>query len=195
MLSILLVRPGATDFDDQRRIKGSLDMPLSECGRQQVRRTAQDVATFQLQAVYSAPCESALTTSAELIAGRDIRVKAIPNFRNIDHGLWHGKLVDDVRRQQPRLYRQGEEYPNLICPPEGETVEEAKQRVFKALRKVIKKHRDGAIALVIPDPLASVVHCILSGEGPKSLWSSEVDTGNWELIELESLELREPALV
>ncbi len=33
---VLLIRPGATDFDDQGRIKGSLDMPMSERGRQQV---------------------------------------------------------------------------------------------------------------------------------------------------------------
>lgn len=26
---VLLIRPGATEFDDQGRIKGSLDMPLS----------------------------------------------------------------------------------------------------------------------------------------------------------------------
>ncbi|MEZ6087775.1 MAG: histidine phosphatase family protein [Pirellulaceae bacterium] len=194
MLSILLVRPGATDFDDQRRIKGSLDMPLSACGREQVRRTAEAVADVQLQAVYTAPCESAMITSAELVAGRDIRIKAIPDFRNIDHGLWHGKLLDEVRRQQPRLYRQAEENPNSICPPGGETFDQAKHRVFKALRKAIRKHRHGAIALVIPDPLASVVRCILSGEGPRSLWLSEVDTGEWELIELATGDIREPAL-
>ena len=31
---VLLIRPGATDFDDQGRIKGTLDMPMSERGRQ-----------------------------------------------------------------------------------------------------------------------------------------------------------------
>ena len=30
--NVLLVRPGATEFDEQGRMKGSLDMPMSEKG-------------------------------------------------------------------------------------------------------------------------------------------------------------------
>ena len=40
-LQILLVRPGATDLDDQGRIKGALSIPLSEKGEGQARATAE----------------------------------------------------------------------------------------------------------------------------------------------------------
>ena len=53
MLRILLVRPGATDFDVQGRIKGCMDMPLSECGQQQVRQTVEDLADVRLAAIYT----------------------------------------------------------------------------------------------------------------------------------------------
>ena len=96
-----------------------------------------------------------------------------------------------MRRQQPRVYKQGEDAPESVCPPGGETIEQAKERVAKSLRKVVKKYSDGAVALVIPDPLASVVHCLLSGDDPKSLWVSEVDDGEWELIELKTGDPRE----
>ena len=43
---VLLVRPGATDFDDQGRIKGTLDMPMSERGRQQVNSLAEQLSDF-----------------------------------------------------------------------------------------------------------------------------------------------------
>ena len=41
MLRIVLAQPGSTDFDDQGRIKGSLDIPLSVNGTAQVARTVE----------------------------------------------------------------------------------------------------------------------------------------------------------
>ena len=47
MPQILLIRPGCTDFDEQHRIQGTLDLPLSPRGEKQVAklvRGMQDVA-------------------------------------------------------------------------------------------------------------------------------------------------------
>ena len=44
MLRIVLVQPGSTDFDDQGRIKGSLDIPLSANGTGQVARMVAELA-------------------------------------------------------------------------------------------------------------------------------------------------------
>ena len=81
MLKIILARPGATDFDDQGRIKGSLDMPMSDCGKEQVRQTAQDLETFRLHGIFSAPCQSAMETAKVLACGRDLKIKTVENFR------------------------------------------------------------------------------------------------------------------
>lgn len=180
---IVLVRPGATDFDDQGRMKGCLDMPLSDTGRQQVGRIAEELAEVKLSSIFTAPCQSARETASTLAIGRTARVKVIECFRNIDHGLWHGKLIDELRRTQPRLYRQGQDSPDSVRPPGGETIQEAKDRVLKAVRKVVKRSTSGAIALVIPDPLASVVQSILEGEEMRNLWIAETDAAHWELIE------------
>jgi len=180
---IVLVRPGATEFDDQGRMKGCLDMPLSDTGRQQVSRITEELAGVKLNGIFSAPCESARETANALAAGRSTRVKVIDCFRNIDLGLWHGKLIDELRRNQPKVYRQGQDAPDSVCPPGGETIQEAKDRVFKAVRKVVKRSAGGVIALVIPDPLASVVQSILEGEEMRDLWAAETDAAHWELIE------------
>ena len=44
MLTILLVRSGMTEFDSQGRIQGTLDVPLSDEGRQQAEAAADDLA-------------------------------------------------------------------------------------------------------------------------------------------------------
>lgn len=181
---VLLIRPGATDFDDQGRMKGSLDMPMSERGRQQVDSLSQQLAQFHVRTIYTGPSESARETAECLARGRsDVRIKVVDAFRNIDHGLWHGKLIDEVRRNLPRVYRQGQDCPSDICPPGGESIRDAKARVIKAVRKVLRKSGDEVIAIVIPDPMAWVVQSLLSGKELIDLWNAETDSGRWELIE------------
>ena len=180
---ILLIRPGATEFDDQGRIKGSLDMPMSERGCRQADSLAQELAGMAVKTIYASPCESARQTASRLASERDVRVRTLDAFRNIDHGLWHGKLIDEVRRNHPKVYRQGQESPDQFCPPGGEAISDARTRVLKAIRKIIRKSGDGVVALVVPDPMAAVVESVLRGEAIGSLWNAETDSGSWQLIE------------
>ncbi|MFK8110593.1 MAG: histidine phosphatase family protein [Rubripirellula sp.] len=180
---VLLIRPGATEFDDQGRIKGSLDMPMSEHGRTQVNSLTEQISDFQVRTIYTSPCESARETAECLAAARGVRIKVIDAFRNIDHGLWHGKLIDELRRNHPRVYRQGQESPTDICPPEGESIRDAKARVIKAVRKLMRKSGEEVIAIVIPDPMAWVVRSLLNGEELADLWDAETDSAGWELID------------
>lgn len=180
---VLLIRPGCTEFDEQGRIKGSLDMPLSDRGREQAASLAGELASIRLGTIYTSPCESARETADRIARGRDVRIKVIDCFRNVDHGLWHGKLIDDVRRNQPRVYRTGQESPDELCPPGGEAIRDARRRVQKVLQKVLRKGREEMVTLVIPDPLATVVQSAISGETLHNLWKCETDQGRWQLIE------------
>jgi len=186
---VLLVRPGATDFDDQGRMKGSLDMPLSQRGREQVTSLTKEVSSIKIKTIYAAPCESARETARRMsehqrqTQGHDLRIKVIDSFRNIDHGLWAGKLIDEVKRNHPRVYRQGLDSPDDLCPPEGESIRDARARVVKAVRKVLRRSKDDVISIVIPDPMAWVVEGILCGNELTDLWEAETDSGKWELID------------
>ncbi len=184
MVRIILVRPGATPFDDQGRIKGCLDMPLSDNGKHQVARVADALADEELHVIYTAPCESAVDTAETIAARRGTKVKTIDAFRNLDHGLWHGKLIDELRRQLPRVFRQGQELGESVCPPGGETCDAARARVSKALRKIIRRERDATVALVIPEPLATIVRGMLHGQPLVDLWEAECDSGTWESLEV-----------
>ncbi len=185
MLRIVLIRPGSTEFDEQGRIKGTLDMPLSEKGVQQAEQAAESLSNAQIEVVYSAPCQSALQT-AEMVADRlEVKVKRIDTLHNLDHGLWHGKLIEEVKQCQPKVYRLWQEQPEAVCPPEGETVAAARLRVQKALKRLLKKHKRGVVGIVVSEPLASIARCCLRGGDLGDLWKSECDFGAWEYIDIE----------
>ncbi len=185
MMRIVLVRPGATDFDDQGRIKGTLDIPLNQHGQEQIAATASETATLVIDAIYSSMCQAALDTAAAIAARRQLKVKPLEQLRNLDHGLWQGRLIEEVRQTQPKVYRQWQEHPQTICPPAGETLSSAQQRLHEVLSKLARRHRGGVIALVVPEPLASLVECYVQQKVVGDIWKAECDCGRWQVVDLE----------
>ena len=182
MLEVLLIRPGATTFDEDGRIKGSLDIPLSPQGIQQAEAAAKSLAGMKIDCLYAAPCESAQDTARYIARRTGWKQKNLECLLNVDHGLWQGKLVEEVRRLQPRVYRQFQEHPESVCPPGGETLSAASARVEHVLAKLKRKHEGHRIGIVVPEPMASIVRCHFLGGTIEDMWKSETDAGTWDLL-------------
>src|SRR3954469_12547349 len=185
MVQILLIRPGTTEYDQQRRVQGTLNIPLCEDGRQQVETLVGALRDQPIAAIYASPCQSADQTAEAIGQALDLKVKSVEKLQNLDQGLWQGMLVSDVKAKQPKVYRQWQEEPETICPPQGETLSSAKQRVSAALAKIIKKHKaDGTVVIVAPEPLASVVRNVVRHDDWGDLWQSPLETLQWQLIDV-----------
>lgn len=187
MVNIVLIRPGSTDYDLQGRIQGTLDVPLSDQGREEVVRALDDLRGRSLSAIYCAPCEAAVQTAAIIGQALDVKVKPLDNLRNLDHGLWQGMLVDEVKIKQPKVYRQWQEHPENVCPPDGEMLGEAAERIDEAIEKVTKKHRAGNVGLVVPEPLATLLAKRLRGGDLGDLWKTHNGCNCCQQFELHSM--------
>jgi broad specificity phosphatase PhoE len=182
---MVLVRPGATDFDEQGRIKGTLDIPLSEQGNTEAATTAAELADVPVEVVYAAPGQSSVQTAQAVAAGHRAKVKVLDELQNLDHGLWHGKLIEEVRQCQPKVYRQWQEHPETVCPPGGETLGDALDRLRAAMTRILKKHTDGVVAVVVPEPAASLVRSFLEETDFGNLWKAQCDHGGWQAFDVE----------
>jgi len=188
-LNFLLVRAGSTDLDDQGRIVGTLDMPLSSSGEEEAKETAFELSDFPIGAIYSAACLAAQQTAQQLSRDGEIRVRVQENWINLDHGLWHGKCLDELKEMQPKLYRQWQENPESVCPPGGETVDEVRMRVKAVLKKIRRKFKSGTIAIVAPHPLLEVIRSEIENSELRELTPSKEDSIRWEEIELRAAEV------
>lgn len=181
MSQIILIRPGCTAFDEQQRIQGTLNLPLSPQGETQVVRLVSDLKPVEINVIYSAPCEPARTTAGAIAATRGIAVKEIESLSNVNLGLWQGLQVEEIRRKHPKVFKQWQESPDSICPPEGETFAEAIERIRKALEKPLRKK--GTLAIVAPDPLASIIAAVIRGVPLTNVSGScNGGCGSWEVL-------------
>lgn len=165
MPQVILIRPGCTDFDEQSRIQGALELPLNERGVLQVQALVEQLREYPLEVIFTAPAEPALSTAQTLGNELGVPVKPLEGLQNLDHGLWQGLQVEDIRHKYPKVFRQWQDSPETICPPQGETVADALERVQKSLRKPLK--RKDCFGLVLSEPLATLASCLLQHRRPE----------------------------
>jgi probable phosphoglycerate mutase len=193
MLRIVLIRPGATDFDEQHRIRGNLDVPLNQEGLTEVARLIGELRDQRLEVIYTAPEQSAMETAEPVAEALGLKLKKLDRAQNMDLGLWQGMAVDEIRVNQPKVYRQWQEMPQNVRPPEGEMLDQAEQRVRTAVTKLLKRHKEGVIGLVVAEPLASLVKQFITQSELGDLWKAAAEHGRWDVLEVTPEVLAQPS--
>jgi broad specificity phosphatase PhoE len=130
---LLLVRHGETDWNAEGRLQGQTDRPLSEFGRRQALRLADDLATEQLDAIYSSDLARARET-AEIVGERHrLPVVLDPDLREKDWGTWEG--ITAVERDRVEFV--------------GESTETHRERILRSLRRISERHPGADSVLVV----------------------------------------------
>lgn len=182
MVQIVLIRPGTSEFDEQGRIQGTLDIPLTEQGQREVHQSIADLKPLGLTVLYSSPCEAAWQSATALAAGLGIKARRLDAMENLDCGLWQGLQLEEVKRKQPKVFKQWQEHPEMICPPEGETYSDCRDRIAALFAKLTKKHRSETIGVVAPEPLAGIIHRVLAPEQNGCGWDSSERGTAWKVL-------------
>lgn len=185
MSKVVLVRPGCTDYDAQNRIQGTLDLPLNERGEQDIQDVLAALEGLNFEAVLTSSVDPARSTAEAIGNHFDVPVKINDGLRNLDHGLWQGLTVDEVRRKYPKVVKLWQDSPETVCPPEGETVTSALHRVQKALEKPLR--RLDTFVVVASEPLATLIKCLLKGQKPELIALSRGEHAG-PLIEMMTIE-------
>jgi broad specificity phosphatase PhoE len=185
MLQLVLIRPGSTDYDVQERILGSLDIPLNERGLAEVAATVEQVRDKGMEMIFSPVSQPSLQTAEVIAKALQIKLKKIERLENLNQGLWQGMLVEDVRHKQPKVYRQWQEQPENVCPPEGEMLGQADERVRNAIVKLLKRRKEGVIGLVLPEPLLSLARRFITHGVLGDLWKAPNGHGRFEVLNVD----------
>ncbi len=198
-IRVVLVRSGRTPWDDAGRIGGSSDLPLSPKGRATVLTEAGALTGAQVSVVVCSPDEASLESArilAKSVAGPDgdePRVRPVEELGNVCLGLWEGRTSSELEEKCPRTYRQWREAPTAVVVPEGETLEEAQDRITKALTRFLERaDGDGCVAIVLRPLAMALVRCWLDARDLDGVWSivEDQEPTQWRTIPRELLRKR-----
>ena len=101
---LILVRHGETVGNSSIRYFGRTDVELSDLGRAQMRAVARLLelrfAVRRFEPVMASPLRRA-TAGARLIVGSQSMVVEIPEFVEVDFGLFEGLTAEEIRERYP----------------------------------------------------------------------------------------------
>ncbi|MCU0482016.1 MAG: histidine phosphatase family protein [Anaerolineae bacterium] len=137
---LVFIRPGETNWNLQGRFQGWVESPLNEYGRLQIERLANFIRNLGLTVLYSSDIRRA-KESAEILASRlgyppiyDERLRE----RSVGH--WQGLTVPEIHGWYASEYAQFQKDPDNYQIPEGESLNQVRQRAQACLKEILKKH-------------------------------------------------------
>ncbi len=141
-MKIILLRHGETIWNKERRLQGCQDIPLSDEGREQIRKTGQQLARSfpHIDQILTSPLARA-TESARIIA-RELHsspetILTEPLFTERNFGVGEGLTYEEALAKYP-----DSNYPGM------ETLEDLCRRAESAVHQCVKEYSDRTVLVV-----------------------------------------------
>jgi len=145
---IIYLRHGATEMNERGLMQGTAPVPLSELGREQVRRAALAVAGYYPISVYHSPAIRA-RESAEIVAAElNLPLEESSLLREQGLGEWEGKSWKEVAAAHPKLKHRRDTEGWWFCPPGGEPRLRVRHRMLNFCSQMETKHLNQTVVAV-----------------------------------------------
>lgn len=145
---LIFVRHAEALGNKIRRFHGWTDSGITDRGRLQAKRVAERLKDTEIDVIYSSSLKRAFQT-AEYIA----KIKGLPlttseNLKEINGGDWEDQAWTDLEQKWPDEYEAWENQPHTLKMPNGESMEEFRDRLMSEVMTIIKKHEGQNICIV-----------------------------------------------
>lgn len=164
MTRLVLVRHGATEWNERGLCLGRKDVPLSATGRRQAELLRDAMRGDRFDAVFASPLARAVETAR--ILGHEPR--PLPDLVEIDRGEWEGLLPDEIRRLDPAFHARWYADPKGLAMPGGEAFDGLWKRAGHAIALLEKG--GGSVLAVGHRALNRVLVARALGQGSKGVW-------------------------
>ncbi len=147
-LRLILIRHGEPEQEAKGRCYGSLDVGLSESGREQIQSKLPSIRNLRAEALYASPLKRAMESAAIVAASLQLEAAICAELREINFGSFEGLTYEDVEKLYPEEYRVWMERPTEIKFPQGESFAQVKTRVLKFKESLLTAHRGQTVIVV-----------------------------------------------
>ncbi len=151
-------------------LNGHFDVDLSDHGRGQSKRFADQLSTFPISAVYSSDLKRT-REGADLVAHpHGLTPSYCPELRELSFGKWEGMTVKELNELHPGMLDHRFKNPDTFQADGGESFQDLSERVLPRFHEIAQKHLGETIAIVAHGGVNRVVLCDLLGFPLKNLF-------------------------
>lgn len=179
---ILITRHGQTESNRDGLFCGHSETSLTELGRAQAAALGARLANVDITAAYTSDFSRAIETARIVLDERDITPVVEPALRELHYGEWEMLHERLVRKEHPEQYALMRAEDPAWHPPGGENIVMVRQRTFRALGRIARRHRNQTVLVVTH---GTAINCMLAevlGMAPE--FTFRFDVGNCGLSEV-----------
>jgi len=186
MATLYVIETGPTVWDQQQRLESAAGAPLAPEAVEYLQAAAIELSTQAIKAVYAASGEAERQAATLLADALAIKTRSRKDLRELDFGMWQGLTVDDIRRRQPKVYKQWTDAPASVCPPGGESLDEAMTRLRTVTKEIVSKHKGESTLLVLRPVAMELLQSLLEHRDLRDFWQRVQAPPGWNQYEMNA---------
>jgi len=153
-----LIRHAATLWNEEQRIQGHGNSPLSKNGREMAKSWGRRMASLSWQRILCSDLGRTRETTALINQTLNLPVHQDNRLREQDWGKWTGMTLPDLKNSRNKMLRLMERSGWLFQPPDGESRQQVLQRSLAALQAAHTAWPGESILVVCHE---GVIKCVL----------------------------------
>jgi probable phosphoglycerate mutase len=178
---LYLMRHGAIEAAEEKRLVGQIDLPLSPYGRKQAERQTRQLMDIPFSGVWCSDLKRAYETAAIVSRDSGLAIQSTPELREINLGRWDGMAMKQIREQFPDLWKaRGEDFGNFR-PPGAESFDDLRQRAVPYIRHIVAQST-GNTLIITHAGVIRVLLCEVLQMPMSHLFRIHLDYGGLTLI-------------
>jgi broad specificity phosphatase PhoE len=187
MMTVVTVRHGPTEFSREKRIAGTLDVPLDSHRMAVFDEVKPVTEQFRAQVVVSSPLLRALESARLCTSLSEDAIIVRDDCAERNYGKLQGLQPEEIRRQFPTLeYVRVGNFSHSVDPPDGETFPQLRRRAESFHRYLRETHRGKRILVFSHQTFLQQFHGIFIGKDTFGCLSAEIHNLEFNYFYLDS---------
>lgn len=137
-MKIYFARHGQTDWNVQKKLQGTTDIPLNATGVEQAEQLTQTLVDkgIKLKKVYCSNLGRARQTAQAVCSRYGIECETLDGLQEMCFGIFEGHTWSEIRTLFPEALEKWKACKRYTAVPEGESYQQVLERVFRALDRI-----------------------------------------------------------
>ena len=157
---VFFVRHGDTIDEETKKVyKGTIDIPLSDKGRQRIARASEFLSRFKIDFIYTSALSRCIESAKIVAEKQDAPVEIASALNELGFGLWEGLSFEEIRERYPKELNLWLQDLENHTPPEGEPMRDAQRRGVAKFNEIAERHGGQNVAIVSHAGVLRLIIC------------------------------------